>query len=167
MRFSPTAWKNARFWIKFKRFCLIRFPAPIIILLRNLLRYPHRCWIKSKIQPAFSFRQQLAGNFYWVFQIPPRRCFATGLTCEDWGTSRPCLLALLAVKSEPAALRGAVDPPSPECPAHQGQTAGSPIIASSVFLKPKSFLRSAPFKIKPCCSAVVADGYLLLHLLPK
>jgi L-ascorbate metabolism protein UlaG (beta-lactamase superfamily) len=51
----------------------------------------------------------------WVFQIPPRRDFArestvsTALFSTIWGTSRPCLLPPMAVKSKPPALRVVVD----------------------------------------------------------
>jgi len=42
----------------------------------------------------------------WVFQTG---CFAPGSTRNDWGTSRPCLFPLLAVKSKPPAVRVVVD----------------------------------------------------------
>ena len=47
----------------------------------------------------------------WVFQTG---CFAPGFTHNDWGTSRPCLLPPLAIKSKPPALRVVVDPGPPE-----------------------------------------------------
>jgi len=42
----------------------------------------------------------------WVFQTG---CFAPGSTRNDWGTSRPCLLPPMEVKSKPPAVRVVVD----------------------------------------------------------
>jgi hypothetical protein len=47
----------------------------------------------------------------WVFQTG---CVAPGFTRNDWGTSRPCLLPPMAVKSKPPALRVVVDSGPPE-----------------------------------------------------
>jgi hypothetical protein len=50
----------------------------------------------------------------WFFQTG---CFAresTVFTRNDWGTSRPCLLPPMAVKSKPPALRVVVDSGPPE-----------------------------------------------------
>jgi hypothetical protein len=46
----------------------------------------------------------------WVFKIPPWRDCASDSTHNDRGTSRPCLLPPVAVKSKPPALRVVVDP---------------------------------------------------------
>ncbi len=43
----------------------------------------------------------------WVFQTG---CFAAGFTRNDWGTSRPCILPPVAVKSKPPAVRVVVEP---------------------------------------------------------
>jgi hypothetical protein len=50
----------------------------------------------------------------WVFQTG---CFAPGFTAlfsTIWGTSRPCLLPPMAVKSKPSALRVVVDSGPPQ-----------------------------------------------------
>ncbi|MGD9182563.1 MAG: hypothetical protein PVG15_13870 [Desulfobacterales bacterium] len=41
-------------------------------------------------------------------------CIAPGFTRNDWGTSRPCLLPPMAVKSKPPALRVVVDSGPPK-----------------------------------------------------
>jgi len=51
-------------------------------------------------------REERVGASDWVFQTG---CFAPGSTRNVWGTSRPCLFQLMAVKSKPPALRVVVD----------------------------------------------------------